>query len=290
MKKLPALGLVSAALLSSATMAHAVLVYGLTSTNGLVSFDTANPGTVTPVGLISQAGIVDIDFSPVNGLLYAFDATGAGYRINLTTAVATLAVTPGTAFNGSVTDADFNPVADRVRIYTNGTTTENYRLTPDAGAFNNAGLVAGQVTADGQFNNDPADPAVLVGSAYTNNFDGASATSLYSIDTTGDRLVLNSGAPQFNTIGTVGTNLGIAGGVGSNVGFDIGQNSIAYLSNDQALYTVDLTTGLATSIGAIGAGGTGLKSIAVAAVPEPATAALAAFGLLGVLARRRRQA
>ncbi len=288
MKTLPALGLFSAALLGSASMAQAVLIYGLTSTNTLVSFDSESPGNVTPIGVISAAGIVDIDFSPVNGLLYAFNAAGMGFQVDRTTAVATQAITPTTAFDGSVTDADFNPAADRIRIYTNGATTENYRLTPDASAFNNAGLTAGAVTADGQF----SDPnAVLVGSAYTNNFDNSSSgTTLYSIDTTGDRLVIHSIAPQFNTIGTVGTNLGIAGGVGSNVGFDIGQNGTAYLSNDQALYTVNLDTGVATSIGTVGLAGAGLTSIAVQAVPEPSAAVLITLGLAGVLARRRRQA
>lgn len=47
----------------------AALIYGLTSTNGLVSFDSASPGTVTTIGTISQAGIMDIDFYPVNGVL-----------------------------------------------------------------------------------------------------------------------------------------------------------------------------------------------------------------------------
>lgn len=286
MKTLPALGLFAAALLGSASISQAVIIYGLTSTNTLVSFDSATPDNVTPIGVISAPNIVDIDFSPVNGLLYAFNAAGMGFQVSLSTAAATQVITPSTAFDGSVTDADFNPAADRIRIYTNGTTNENYRLTPDASAFNNANLTAGAVTADGQFSDANA---VLVGSAYTNNFDGAATTTLYSIDTTGDRLVIHSVGPQFNTIGTVGTNLGIAGGVGTNVGFDIGQNGIAYLSNDQALYTVDLNTGVAASLGTVGVGGAGLKSIAVQAVPEPSAAALAALGLVGVLARRRQR-
>ena len=72
--KLRSLLLASAVL--SPLASHAVLLYGLTSPYGLVSFDSATPGTVTNLGTISQAGIVDIDFYPVNGVLYGSTNTG----------------------------------------------------------------------------------------------------------------------------------------------------------------------------------------------------------------------
>jgi hypothetical protein len=175
-------------------------------------------------------------------------ASGSLYRINLTTGVATLAQAPLTAFNGSVTDIDFNPMADRVRVFTNGTTTKNYRMSADATTYSPttpaAAPTPGEVTADGLFS---IPTAVLVANAYTNSFDNPTSTTLYSIDTTTDSLMIHSGTPQFNTIAQVGTGLGFS--IGSDVGFDIGGASgIAYLSNGSALYTVNLGTGQATSI------------------------------------------
>jgi hypothetical protein len=271
MKLLPIL-LASAAL--SPLASQAALIYGLTSTNGLIRFDSATPGTVTTVGTISQAGIVDIDFYPVNGALYGSTSTGSLYRIDTTTGSATLAVTPTTTLSG-VTEIDFNPAADRLRVFAGN---NNFRLTPDV--FNNAGLTAGVVTADGTFSNAAVN---LVGSAYTNNFDGTAATSLYSIDSVSNSLVLHSVGPAFSTVGIVG---GLGFDVGLNSGFDIDQAGTAFLTNDNSLYTVNLATGSATSLGTVG--GSGLVSIAAVAVPEASTATvLMATGLLALRRRRK---
>ena len=78
---------------------------------------------------------------------------------------------------------------------------------------------------------------------------------------------------------------GLGSAVGVNVGFDVDPAGVAYLSDGNAFYTVDLVTGLATSAGTVG--GSGLVSIA-AAVPEPATAFLSLTGLALLAARRRR--
>ena len=62
-------GLFTLGLLASTSALQAATIYGLTATNGLISFDSATPGVVANIGTISQPGIVDIDFFPVNGLL-----------------------------------------------------------------------------------------------------------------------------------------------------------------------------------------------------------------------------
>lgn len=270
------LGLLALGFITSATSLQAATVYGLTSSNGLIRFDSATPGSITNIGTISQPGIVDIDFFPVNGLLYAITNTGNTYSINLTNAAATFLFSPLTALS-NLTDFDFNPTADRMRLF--GDTDQNYRMVPDVITAPSAAGTAGTVIVDGTFTN----PAFqLVANAYTNNFDGAPSTALYSIDTATDSLIAHTVGPAFNTVTTVGSGLGFA--VGTSVGFDIGADGIAYVSDANNLYTVNLTTGLATSAGIVG--GSGLTSIAV--VPEPASALLGVIGLTTLAARRRR--
>ena len=266
--------------LASASSVHAATIYGLTSANALIRFDSATPGSITTIGTISQPGIVDLDFFPVNGQLYAVTSNGNTYSLNLGNAAATLLFSPLTTL-ANITDLDFNPVADRMRLF--GDTDQNYRMVPDATTAPSAAGTAGTVLTDGTFSNTAFE---LESAAYTNNFDGATATTLYSIDTTTDALVIHSGTPQFNTVTAVGGGLGAA--IGNNVGFDVGQDGIAYLSSDNSFYTVDLTTGLATSAGTVG--GSGLVSIAALAVPEPTSVLLGLSGLAVLAARRRRTA
>lgn len=278
MKKTKTIGLFALGLFSSATALQATTIYGLTSTNGLIRFDSALPGTIFPLGTISQPGIVDIDFFPVNGLLYGITSTGNTYSINLSNAAATFLFAPLTALS-NLTDLDFNPVADRMRLY--GDTDQNYRMVPDATTAPSTAGTAGTVIADGTFTNTAFQ---LVGSAYTNNFDGASSTTLYSIDAATDSLIIHTGTPQFNTVTAVGAGLGSP--VGVNVGFDIDSSGIAFLSDGNAFFTVNLGTGVATGAGTVG--GSGLVSIA--AVPEPASALLGLNGLALLALRRRRTA
>ena len=258
---------------------QAVTIYGLTGTNGLVRFDSADPNAVTNVGPISQAGIVDIDVSPANGRLYGISSTGSLYFIDPATAAATLAVAPATPL-ANVTDLDFNPAADRGRVF--GLTDQNYRIVPDASAITAPQTgTPGMVIVDGTWTNTGVD---LVGSAYTNNVDGAASTTLYSIDTAGDALIVHSVAPQFNTVAAVG-GLGVA--VGSNVGFDIDPTGFAWLSNDSNFYGVDLGTGALNFFGTIGYAGYPPGIVSIAAIPEPGTLLLTASGI-ALLARLRR--
>jgi hypothetical protein len=77
----------------------------------------------------------------------------------------------------------------------------------------------------------------------------------------------------------------------NNVGFDIsGRSGIAFLNNGNRLYTLNLTSAQATSLGTIGAGS--LVGLTAAGVPEPATWALMilGFGLTAAAMRRRNKA
>jgi hypothetical protein len=285
--KTTSLLLALAAFASSASMSHAALVYGLTSNNRLVSFDSATPGTIlSNVAITGATGFVDIDIYAVNGSIYGLLADGSGYTIT-PGGVATQVITPNTS-DIVVRDFDFNPSADRIRISgTRPSTTDpdfNFRMVPNI-TTNNPGT-SGAVLFDGTYTGDiPVSTLNIVGNAYTNNFDGTSATTLYSLDTGSDRLLVHpaGGAPTFNTF----TSIALTGAtLGSNVGFDIDQGTNAFVSDDNLFYTLDLATGALTSIGTIG-GGNPIISIAV--VPEPSRALLSLAGLMLIGLRRRRR-
>lgn len=239
---------------------------GLTSANELVTFDTATPGTAsTPVavtGLGASEDLVGIDFRPATGQLFGLGDTGQLYTINTTTGAATALGSPLT-ITGTTFGFDFNPTVDRIRIVSD--TDDNLRANPNNGALVLADTDLAYDAADA---NTGANPNVAA-AAYTNNFAATGTTTLYDIDTTLDVLVRQgslNGTPTSPNAGTLFT----VGALGVNVnnvgGFDIAESDgIAYAAfgtagggggggggSPSTLYTVDLTTGAATSVGAIG--------------------------------------
>ncbi|MGE0001108.1 MAG: DUF4394 domain-containing protein [Fimbriimonadaceae bacterium] len=275
------------ALVFAAGAARAELAYAVTIDNRLVSFDTANPTQLLSVTAITGQAAFDltlgIDFRPATGELYGVGSSNTLYRINTGTGVASAVGAPFTPpLSGVEFGFDFNPTVDRIRLTSdNG---QNLRLHP----------VTGQVVAiDGTLNFAGGDPNFgqnpnVVASAYTNNFAGATITTLYNIDSRLDVLVSqippNSGT--LNTIGSLGMD------VSSLAGFDIsGGTAIAYAAVVRQgdfrswLTTVNLATGGLTPIAPIGGNDLLIRDLAV--VPEPATIAI--FGALGILAARRRR-
>jgi hypothetical protein len=238
----------------AAAPAHAVL---LVATNGstLVRFDSATPGSTTTVPVTGLAGgetLVGIDFRPANGLLYGVGASNRVFQINPITGAATPA---GAAFNptlsGTSFGTDFNPFSDRIRQISN--LEQNLRLSPDTGAA---------VGVD-----TPINPAGnLVAAAYSNNFPGTETTTLYDIDSAAGTLVIQS-PPNEGKITTVGS-LGLGTNLNETIGFDISADGVAYaaitFTGVSRLYTVNLTTGLATAFGMISNGATPYLGIAAA--------------------------
>lgn len=256
--------------------ASAITIFGLGAGGQLYSFDTASPGTVTAVGSATAGGIVDIDFRGSNNRLYGITSEGTTSTINTTTGSLSLAFTAGSSLSG-VSGFDFNPAADRMRIAVGGTT--NFRMVPDGISPGTGTTAAGFVIADGSYSL-PVGVTSILDVAYTNPFNGGlPTTTLYSIGSNGT-LYSHSGAPQFNTMTAVGTGLGVA--LGSDIGFDIDSSGIGYIVSGTSLYTVDLSTGVATSAGTLG---TALTSIAV--IPEPSSMLLGSIAALGLLRRKR---
>ena len=164
---------------------------------------------------------------------------------------------------------------------------QRLRVTSDTD-INRRHQVGGATINDGDINAPYGNPSV-VGAAYSNNFAGATSTTLYTIDSFNDSLNIQN--PPNNGTQVVQGPLGID--INSEeVGFDIETGTgIAFLaanvtnSHRSGLYTVNLTTGAATLVNLIG-NGTLVRDITVV-IPEPATASLLAVGTLGLLRRRR---
>ncbi len=233
----------------------AVTLYGVTATNQLVRFDSATSSnlrsTVAITGLQTSENVVGIDFRPATGQLFALGSSSRLYTINLTTGAATQVGAAGAfVLSGTNFGFDFNPVVDRIRVVSD--TGQNLRINPADGTLS---------ATDGTLN--PATTGAAA-AAYSNSFAGTTATTLYVIDTNSDTLYIQN-PPNNGTLVSVGA-LGIdATGVN---GFDIARGSntaFATLTVGAAtnLYTINLTTGRATLVGAVGAGTSGLRGLAV---------------------------
>jgi hypothetical protein len=242
-------------------------IFGVDAANNLVRFNVAVPGTIissVPItGLAGGETVLGIDFRPATDQLFALGSTSRLYVIDYKsipgTAVATAVGNPGAfTLNGTAFGFDFNPTVDRIRVVSEA--DQNLRLNPNDGTL--AATDTNLVYAGGDPNNGQ-NPNV-VGSAYTNSINGATTTTLYGIDTNLDILVTQNppNAGVLNTQGSLGVNA-------SNVlGFDIhGTTNTAYaamvVGGTSRLYSINLTTGAATLIGAFG-GGTTIHAIAIA--------------------------
>lgn len=215
------------------------VAYAVDMMNNFLIFNPTNnnaPVSKAITGLMAGDSLKGIDFRPLNGQIYGLGKSGMLYTINASSgAVAVVGTGPFAALNGAYFGFDFNPTVDRIRVVSrNG---QNLRLHPVTG------LVA---ATDGMLN--PGTPHIA-SAAYTNNFAGATTTTLYDIDCHSDSLYTQA-PPNNGTLVPVGP-LGVD--VLSENGFDIGSTSgtayaIFTVGSTNGLYTVNLTTGAATKL------------------------------------------
>ena len=258
-------------------------ILALTSANTIVGFNAATPGTLTQTTAITglQVGesIVGFDVRPATGELFAVGVTGSTgrmYVINSSNGVATLVGSGpfSTALPvGGTWSVDFNPAVDRIRFV--HSTGINLRLNPLNGT-----LAATDTTVA------TAKPTAL---AYDRSTSPApAATTLFTIDDTADTLNLIGGVN-----GTPSPNGGVTSAVGplgvnadASIGFDIAPqgDALATLSvgGVYGLYTLNLATGAATLVGAVGTGTVELRDIAL---PRPPVGAMLALTTANALLR-----
>lgn len=276
--------------LATAQSARAEILFGLTGTGSIISFDSAAPGVLlTNVAITGTTGpLIGIDTRPATAVIYTANSAGQIYTLNpFTGAAAPVAVSTvppaGTAFG-----FDFNPVPDRLRTTSNS--DQNLRTNVATGATIVDGTLA-YAAGDANFGANPN----IVGSAYTNSFRpsprATPGTTLFNIDSGLDILTTQI-PPNNGTLNTVG---GLGVDTDGNVGFDLsGASGVAYASlttgGVSSLYTIDLGTGAATLVGQIGpGGGLVLTGLTVQAVPEPASVTLVGVAVAGLAARRLRR-
>ncbi|MFH8419926.1 DUF4394 domain-containing protein [Streptomyces sp. NPDC018038] len=232
---------------------HGLISVGLTADQRLFGFDVRNPADTWSLGKVSglrgDNKLVGIDFRVQNGKLYGVGDKGGVYTVD-SDAKAVKVSQLTVALQGRSFGVDFNPAANRLRVISD--TGQNLRHNIDDPAAPNT------TTVDGTLTNPTMPPSTalgVTGAAYTNNdLDAATATTLFDIDTTNDRVSLQSPA-NAGTLAPTG-NLGV--NAGPSAGFDIyyqaseGSNrGFAALSTGgkQRFYKVDLLTGRATLVG-----------------------------------------
>ncbi|MFE9740509.1 DUF4394 domain-containing protein [Streptomyces sp. NPDC006477] len=233
---------------------HGLVSVGLTSDQRLVGFHVSNPGDTWALGkvtgLTGDTTLVGIDFRVQNGKLYGVGEKGGIYTIN-SAAKAVKVSRLTVALRGKHFGVDFNPAANRLRVISD--TGQNLRHNIDDPAAPKT------TTVDGTLTNPTMPPSTalgVTGAAYTNNdLNAATATTLFDIDTTNDRVSLQSPA----NAGTLAPTGGLGVNAGPSAGFDIyykassGSNQgFAALTADgkQRFYKVDVLNGRADLVGA----------------------------------------
>jgi hypothetical protein len=261
--------------------ANAELLYA-TNGSSIARFDSGLLSAVTTVAVTGlQAGetLVGIDVRPQNNLLYGVGSTSRVYTINPLLGTASQVGAAGQlGLSGTAFGVDFNPVPDRLRVV--GNTGQNLRLNPTDGTRTATDTI---LNPAGNF----------VAAAYASNFPGAVSTTLYVIDSAAGTLGIVSAPNEGGPIIPLGS-LGLGTDLNENIGFDIsGVSGVGFatitVGGQSRLYTIHLSTGLATHLGPIGTGTTPFLGVTAAVAPEPAgLATLATVAAARRCARRRR--
>lgn len=251
--------------------AGAEKIYGLTSTKGLFSFDSSNPGGVSSVVPLAYPATtaLAIDFRPETGQLYVlFDLSGQREVVQVDPVNGATIGDLGSVFpaGGIGWGMDFDAAADRLRVVSDG--DYNMNVGPAGGAVQEGSLV--YAFGDTHYGENPQ----VVALGITNSYPGATATTTYGYDN-GNNSIMRIGNPD-----PAGGGLFTAGPAGfiadvnteTQLGMDVSPSGTAYVllrtsTDGIRLYTANLANGALTPIGKVGTGSNPTtRDIAVAPV------------------------
>jgi len=226
----------------------------LSDGNKIASFKPGNPKAVRSIditGLRNQEALLGFDTRPSNGIIYGITDADNIYTIDPNSGSATFVSKLDIPFNATtISGFDFNPVADRLRLV--GDNNQDFRINVETGAVTVDGDLA-YAAGDANAGKNPT----ITAAAYTNAIASPTSTQLYDIDSDLDTLVLQN-PPNDGTLMTVGELGGLGVDFDTLGGFDIispsqGSNAAFAVSNG-TLYSIDLLTGAASSLGTVGDG------------------------------------
>jgi hypothetical protein len=125
-------------------------------------------------------------------------------------------------------------------------------------------MTAAGVQADG---NISGATTTVSATAYTNSVAGATATTQYTIDSNSNQLFIQN-PPNAGTQTLVGA-LGVdfAPNVGFDIATDASQTNRAFATSNSMLYSIDLSTGAATSLGTVRRNSTPVDLVGLATRP-----------------------
>ena len=222
-------------------------IYAVDLGNNFALFHSASPGTVDRnlaiTGLLAGDRIVGIDFRPLDGKLYGVGTDSRVYTVDTVTAVASpVGATFTPALNGEHFGVVLDPATDRIRIQS-AESGQNLRLDPATGQVTNEDAVLAYAAGDPKeaFTPEIAATAVTTGAA------GAT----YGIDWLLDEFVVMAD-PSNGQVTSVGSTGEVTAACAA---LDVGVNGVVYASMTtsgvNSLYTMNVSTGAATLLGAI---------------------------------------
>jgi len=222
-------------------------IYAVDLANQFALFHSASPRTVDrylPItGLLTGDRIVGIDFRAVDGKLYGVGIDSRVYIVDTVTAVASpVGATFTPALDGEHFGVVLDPATDRIRIQS-AESGQNLRLDPATGQVTDEDAVLAYAAGDPHETTSPE----IAATAVTTGAGGAT----YGIDWFLDEFVVmsNPNNGQVSTVGSTGVFTAAC------VALDVGANGVVYASMTiggvNNLYTMNVSTGAATLLGAI---------------------------------------